>query len=536
MTEATQENKEKKYDRQLRLWGLDGQTLLESAHIGVLHGGAVGSETLKNLVLPGIGHFTIIDKAKVSNRDLGNNFFVEIGSLGKSRAVEVSRLLYELNDFVKSSNSVEEDPVELINSNPDFVSKYTHVVATELPDASVLKLEHSCRKHNIPLIVVRCNGLLGYLRISAGQHVVIESKPAFPPEDLRLSDPFLELEAFVDSVDYSKLNSIEYVHVPFPVILVKSLKAWKASHNGKLPSGDAEKNEFKKSIESLKHKSEQENIEEALKKAHFCYNPYSIPTEIQNILDNPNAKNLTKSSDKFWILAAAVNSYVKNEGNGKLPLMGTIPDMTSDTKTFVALQHLYRNKSLADAAIVKHHVENILGKLELPKNYIDEEYITLYCKHVLFLKALNYTTIGDEQHAEKIDSAAVTAHLTNWLTGSPGDGCWYFALRSSEKFLAEKGRYPGEKVDHVVAQDDFDSLRKYADEIAQAFGITSEEIPNENLQELIRYGNSQIHNTAAIMGGITAQEIIKLITHKWVPLENTLIFNGINSSSIQVKL
>ncbi len=42
-----------KYDRQLRLWGERGQRLLESAKVVLLGASAVGTETLKNLVLPG---------------------------------------------------------------------------------------------------------------------------------------------------------------------------------------------------------------------------------------------------------------------------------------------------------------------------------------------------------------------------------------------------------------------------------------------------------------------------------------------------
>ena len=60
-----------------------------------------GVETLKNLVLPSIGQFTILDAATVSESDLGINFFVEASSLGKSRAEECTRLLEELNPDVK---------------------------------------------------------------------------------------------------------------------------------------------------------------------------------------------------------------------------------------------------------------------------------------------------------------------------------------------------------------------------------------------------------------------------------------------------
>lgn len=47
--------KEKKYDRQLRLWAASGQAALESANILLFNtgSGTVGVEALKNLVLPG---------------------------------------------------------------------------------------------------------------------------------------------------------------------------------------------------------------------------------------------------------------------------------------------------------------------------------------------------------------------------------------------------------------------------------------------------------------------------------------------------
>lgn len=95
--------KEKRYDRQLRLWGAAGQMALEDTHLILINNGpgVTGVETLKNLVLPGIGQFTILDSSIVSEADLGVNFFLEPSSLGKFRADETVKLLMELNPEVK---------------------------------------------------------------------------------------------------------------------------------------------------------------------------------------------------------------------------------------------------------------------------------------------------------------------------------------------------------------------------------------------------------------------------------------------------
>ena len=95
--------KEKKYDRQLRLWGATGQLALEESHILLINNGSgvTGVETLKNLVLPGIGKFTIADSAVVDEADLGVNFFLDDASLGKFRADVTVELLRELNPDVE---------------------------------------------------------------------------------------------------------------------------------------------------------------------------------------------------------------------------------------------------------------------------------------------------------------------------------------------------------------------------------------------------------------------------------------------------
>lgn len=65
-------DKERKYDRQLRLWAASGQAALESANILLVNSGrgTVGVETLKNLVLP--GSFTAPATSPVLARQLSS--------------------------------------------------------------------------------------------------------------------------------------------------------------------------------------------------------------------------------------------------------------------------------------------------------------------------------------------------------------------------------------------------------------------------------------------------------------------------------
>lgn len=99
--------KDRKYDRQLRLWASSGQSALENAHVALVGATSVGSELLKDLILPNIGRFTIIDDGVVTEEDSSANFFVEGDSLGKPKAPIVQALLNELNQDAQGS-SVEK--------------------------------------------------------------------------------------------------------------------------------------------------------------------------------------------------------------------------------------------------------------------------------------------------------------------------------------------------------------------------------------------------------------------------------------------
>lgn len=52
----------------------------------------------------------------------------------------------------------------------------------------------------------------------------------------------------------------------------------------------------------------------------------------------------------------------------------------------------------------------------------------------------------------------------------------------------------------------------------------------------VRYGASEVHAIAAIMGGMAAQEAVKVIARQFLPLDNTVVFNGITSTAGSFKL
>ena len=53
---------------------------------------------------------------------------------------------------------------------------------------------------------------------------------------------------------------------------------------------------------------------------------------------------------------------------------------------------------------------------------------------------------------------------------------------------------------------------------------------------LCRFGAGELHCVAAIMGGIAAQEAIKLLTKQFVPLSGLLLYNAMASTSSVLRL
>ena len=84
---------------------------------------------------------------------------------------------------------------------------------------------------------------------------------------------------------------------------------------------------------------------------------------MEKIFNDDACNNLTSDSKPFWILARAVRDFVRNEGQGALPLRGSIPDMTADSERYIALQGVYKGQAQADIVSVTAYIHQILQTL-----------------------------------------------------------------------------------------------------------------------------------------------------------------------------
>jgi amyloid beta precursor protein binding protein 1 len=484
--------------------------------------------------LPGVGSFTIIDDSKVTERDLGNNFFVDAASLGLSRAETVTKMLLEMNPFVEG-HVVQENAHSIINDRLDFFGSFTMVLADGVKEAELRKLADFLWARHIPLVITRSYGFIGYLRLVLPEHGIIESHPAEVP-DLRLQDPWKELQEFMDSVDLDIKAEKEaekvslHSHIPWLVLLFRFYQQYKKENGGaecpqKLFGKYLLEQRVTNTITGGKHI--EENFDEGTKNAWRAYSKYKIPAEVSELLADPSCQ-VTDKSSTFWLLLAALKRFVANEGQGKfLPLAGGIPDMHSSTKNFMALQRIYNDKSEKDVDSVMRHLDAIASEVGL-KLQLGREDVKRFCKNAASVRLLRYSSYTAVPNKDSLNE------LVNDEDQPEGRNVmWYLLVRAVGAFEGKHGRLPGNTDASVAA--DVPLLIQELDVVVRELGIElSDEVRSQKddfVQEMVRYGGCELHNIAAFQGGVVSLEIIKLITHQWVPLKSTFVFNGINGTA-----
>ena len=488
-------------------------------------------------MLPGIGQFTIVDSHTVNEFDCENNFFVDQSRIGKPRAEATKELLLEMNPDVKG-NAIVRDSLDIINNSPSFFVKFSLVIATQLDEVSLQLLSQICAKYSVPLIVARTYGLIGHLRIFSTEHRVLELKlDPQPAPNLRIFNPFPSLQKLAKDVNFGKLDQYEFQHVPFVLILVKLLEEWRESHDGKAPSTRSEKEEFKAKIKQLSREPEEgmeQNLIEAINNSFTAFSAHRVPEEVNDILNDKKCSEITSDSSNFWILARALREF-REDNEGLLPVPGTLPDMTATTTMFIQLQKCFTEKAVQDYALFSSKVDAILLRIDREPESISEIDRHLFCSNSIDLVVIRYRTLQQELESPNQVFGFDEDEFSNPpLPPNMNPIVWYLFWRCCDQIYSNTGKYPGQNPEaseeELLAEEE--KLLKAAKSLVDLKfkdSIPISAITADVAKEMIRFGATEIHNISALIGGLAAEESVKLLTQQYQPLNNTFVFNGIAS-------
>ena len=551
-----------KYDRQLRMWGEEAQRRLEHAHVCVIGASTVGAETLKCIALPGIGAFTLIDTATVSLEDCGTNFFVHgEQDLGRSRAQAVAEAISELNPDVKANY------LDTMSDDDSFWSQFSVVIATQTSSEQNVSLSKRLRRLDVPLLIVKTYGMIGTFRVDAPDHIVLDFKAEYSVPDLRISSPFPELlnHAYCDNYAYiQSLDSVDHSHVPYVIILLQVLREWQRMHPNKdgsftrLPETAKEQEELKNMVKALaKPGAFEENFEEAEKFVYLAWAKTELPDNIKTLFADRRCEEPT---DDMWVTVSAIKQFVENEGHGMLPLQGSVPDMAALTNNYLALQRVYHDRAESDFSVVFHRAQAIKARTgsSVP---VPESLVRQMCKNASSLTLMSYPPVYISP-----SSVPVSGESSDLIP--EGDfKCgfsWALVFEAAEVFAKHHdGRWPGSYPANATQTEDLEAdekqLAMIVVDMLKARNYAEDTIKPEVVKEMfvstiimlllllsgqlchfiflslflflffldrVRCGGCETHCTSTVMGALVGQEVVKLISHCYGPLDNCAVYNG----------
>lgn len=515
-------DKDTKYDRQLRLWAKDGQARLENSHVCLINATTTGSETLKNLVLPGIGAFTIIDARCVREDDLSGNFFLDELDLGSSIAAAMARNLMELNSDVQGFGT-NESLAGLLRQDL-FWDRFSAVVVSEqIPSGELLALTQILWPKNIPLVLVSTAGFYGSLRIIHSETTIIETHDPSRLFDLRIDCPWPELQAYSDSFHLNELDDTDHAHVPYIIIFIKALQQWKKDHGGLPPQNYNEKKLFRANyVEKMSRNIALEtNFSEASQSVHRALQVTAVPKSIKELLGKKKISDsqLSLSTPLFWVYIRALKNFVESN-DGKLPLPGNLPDMASNTVNYIGLQKLYRDRALQDQNRFFQELLNIFHLIGRPETDISPESVASFCKSAAHL----FVSWGSPlAYSEALRNEMLSSNGSSNETKKHSTLAIHFGILALHNWI-EQGSPGG--LDLFVKC--FQSLFEFTTELPEAVKNT--------LEEIFVHHTSSYHNISSLMGGAAGQEILKISTAQYIPLDNLYVFDGIRSVSDKWKI
>jgi len=152
------ENELKRYERQIRIFGVDGQERLKNAKVFVAGAGGLGSAISIYLAAAGIGRIRIVDHEKIELSNLNRQILHCDEDVGREKAASAEEKLKKINPDVSLeaiSETIEENNVlELVGDFDLIVDAMDNFHTRYL-------LNRTAIVKNIPFFYGAINGLYG---------------------------------------------------------------------------------------------------------------------------------------------------------------------------------------------------------------------------------------------------------------------------------------------------------------------------------------------------------------------------------------
>ncbi|SMN20043.1 similar to Saccharomyces cerevisiae YPL003W ULA1 Protein that acts together with Uba3p to activate Rub1p before its conjugation to proteins (neddylation) [Maudiozyma saulgeensis] len=327
-----------------------------------------------------------------------------------------------------------------------------------------------------PVIMSHAVGLYGYIFTKLFEpHWIIESRPDYEVPSFRLESPWEELRNYMDNIKLETLNEYSLAELPYIVLLYKALQHLHpiASVDNKMIK-DTLTNWY---ISEINPKGKNDmNYDEAVRYSYVALPNETYKVSLQELIKHSQQNRDEKTNGwrdgynkQVIILLHALSVYLKSNG-GDIMVNPDIPDMESSSKIFGELQQVYKNKA-------KYDLVNFSKVVHQLDESISADMISRFSRNVKNIKCIKPTT------------------------------------RSIRDFLTDPKLNETSPV--------LSTLLKFQKQ---------EQVEKTTDNKLFFIGES--YPTASFIGGLISQEVIKLITHQYIPVNNTLIYDGMHNDIV----
>ncbi|KAF9257508.1 hypothetical protein L218DRAFT_935725 [Marasmius fiardii PR-910] len=243
-TEFTEEE-QGRYDRQIRLWGIEAQQRMRNATILVVGLKGTATETIKNIVLAGIGRLIIVDGDDVKEEDLGAGFFFREEDVGKKRVDAAKPRIESLNPLVTVTTIPTFSAVDAQSFETILQENNVRLVCvTDSDRDGLIRMNNVCRRAGKLFYAGGTYGLLGYIFCDLGDYDSVS-----PTGKIRTSYTPLESALRHRWTSLTRRQTKELN--PAVVFLVLAIWQYQSTHDGKLPEQEEEAEEVQRIADAL---------------------------------------------------------------------------------------------------------------------------------------------------------------------------------------------------------------------------------------------------------------------------------------------
>jgi hypothetical protein len=334
-----------------------------------------------------------------------------------------------------------------------------------------------------------------------------------PGSELRILNPWPELQAFWDSFDFESLSDTEYGHMLYFGILNRANRELR-QELGLETLTFRQRAQLAQKIDSYRRPNPDagpgafpfkpaECIDEALGQIALAYGRYFIPPnpqEVFRLFDDGIVP--ADTVDPFWQLARATYNFTKK--HGVLPHYGDCPDCEALPEYFRQQKAVYRAKSAADW-------EEVLADPSITVS-LDPDFVKRFRANVCGLNGFVYDRIGTY-----LEKKPLECFDPSDLDAANDVACVQLLFIAARTFRAQKGRDPQN------TKEDVAELTKQLVELG-----APQDRREKFAIEFCRYNGTVLPSVVASFAAVLAGEVTKLIIHQAVPAKGIVIYDGLN--------